>query len=95
MSMPSIPELNTDISKECAINNIIISIAMEELALAHILNAEGEKIQYVLGTLEGRDPGEITICDILEVNKSLQKTLREVIKTEMLLQLKLDDIIEL
>lgn len=96
MSMPTIPDINADIIKrEDAISIVIASIAMEELSLAHILNAEGEKLQYVLGTLEGKDPGEITICDIMEVNKSIHKTLRDVIKTEMLLQLKLEDALEL
>ena len=29
---------------------------MEELALSHILNAEGEKLQYILETLLGTNP---------------------------------------
>lgn len=97
MSMPTIPDINVDINinRDDAINVIIMSIAMEELSLAHILNAEGEKLQYVLGTLEDKDPGEITICDIMAVNNSIGKTLRDVIKTEMLLQFKLEDAIEL
>ena len=37
-------------TREEALTMIIASIAMEELALSHILNAEGEKLQYVLGT---------------------------------------------
>lgn len=97
MSMPTIPNISAEINidRKDTISMLIASVAMEELALAHILNAEGEKLQYVLGTLEGADPGEITICDILEVNKSIQKTLRDAIKTEMLLQFKLEDALEL
>jgi len=97
MSMPNIPDFNPDINidRKDAINIIIASIAMEELALAHILNAEGEKIQYVLGTLDDKDPGEVTICDIMAVNESVRKTMRDVIKTEMLLQFKLEDALEL
>lgn len=97
MSMPTIPEINldTNITREVAVNLVLTSIAMEELALAHILNAEGEKLQYVLGTLEGKDPGEITICDIMAVNKSIQKTLKDVIKTELLLQLKMENAMEM
>ena len=34
-------------------NQILSSIAMKELGLSHILNAEGEKLQYILGTLPG------------------------------------------
>lgn len=49
MSLPTFP--SGSISKEDAVNYILTSIAMEELALSHILNAEGEKIQYIIGTL--------------------------------------------
>ena len=97
MSLPKIADINPDINikREDAINILIASIGLEELALAHILNAEGEKIQYVLGTLEGKDPGEITICDVMEINESVNRTLRNVIKTEILLQFKLEDALDL
>lgn len=35
---------------------IIASIAMGELALSRILNAEGERLQYILGALPGAKP---------------------------------------
>jgi len=47
--MPRI-ELPPGLSEENALANIIASIALEEAALAHIINAEGEKIQRVVGT---------------------------------------------
>ena len=34
-----------DIDKCCATSSLLQSIALEEAALAHILNAEGEKLQ--------------------------------------------------
>ena len=49
--MPHIT-LPPGISEENALANIIASIALEEAALAHIINAEGEKIQRVAGTFE-------------------------------------------
>ena len=95
MSIPKIPDINPDVTRDKAIDAIIMSISMEEMAIAHILNAEGEKLQYVLGTLAESNPGEITLCDIMAVNKSIQKTMREARKTERVLQFKLEDVIEL
>ena len=53
MSMANIPNVTPAITltREDSINLLLVSIAMEELALSHILNAEGEKIDYILGTL--------------------------------------------
>ena len=42
-------------TKEDVINQILVSISMESLAISRILNAEGEKIQHVLGTLRKLD----------------------------------------
>ena len=53
MSMPSFPNIDPPIQREDAVNQILSSIAMEELGLSHILNAEGEKLQYILGTIPG------------------------------------------
>ena len=45
MSLPSFPTADPPIQREDAVNQILSSIAMEELGLSHILNAEGEKLQ--------------------------------------------------
>lgn len=50
MSMPIIEPSNT--SRPQAITDIIESVALEQTALSHILNAEGEKIQYALEPCE-------------------------------------------
>ncbi len=72
---------------------IIASIAMEELALSHILNAEGEKLQYILGTLPGASP---CLCpqDVLAVNKSVTALVEVVTQNQMLLKNKLDRVLE-
>lgn len=55
LSNPNIPNISPTVTltRDDVINLLLSSIAMEELALAHIINAEGEKIQFVLGTLTG------------------------------------------
>jgi len=77
MSMPKFPEDQGNFTLEGSISQILSSIAYEELGLSHIINAEGEKIQYVLGTLEGVPaPDEPpTIDDLLKINKSVQDML--------------------
>jgi len=97
MSFPSIPDIapNISIDRNQVINLLLASIAFEELGLAHIINAEAEKIQFVLGTLPGVSPPEpATLEDLLLVDKSVRKTLNTVIKDQMLLQFKLEDILE-
>ena len=79
MSMPTFIAEVPDIGRENAINQVIASIALEELSLSHILNAEGEKIQYVLGTLVVPDrglSGGITIADLVELDNSVAATLQ-------------------
>ncbi len=93
MSMPSFPPNGADMTQEEALTMIIASIAMEELALSHILNAEGEKLQYILGTLPGGSP---CTCpqDVLAVNKSVTALVEAVTQNQILLKNKLDHVLE-
>ncbi|MCL2253796.1 MAG: hypothetical protein FWC09_05060 [Lachnospiraceae bacterium] len=87
MSMPKFPEI-PGLSLEDSMVQIISSIAMEELALSHIINSEGEKIQYVLGTLEtgtGSSGQKISLEDILKVNESVKDMLGAVSMNQMFL----------
>jgi hypothetical protein len=65
------------------------------LGLAHILNAEGEKIQSVLGTLPGQEVADPTVDDLVTINRSVERILRGVIKNQMLLQFKLEDVLDI
>ena len=80
MSMPAFAE--TTIGREEAVNQILASIAMEELALSHILNAEGEKIQHVLGTLTGQTVSDAPISDLLAIDESVAAMLSSVRDTQ-------------
>ncbi|MEG0804586.1 MAG: hypothetical protein RSF90_06495 [Pygmaiobacter sp.] len=92
MSMPSVPDL--DITREDSLNTLLMSIGMEELSLAHLLNAEGEKIQMVLGTLPGCH-GHFSLEDILRVNTNARQMIRDMMMTQMLLTVKLESVVEL
>ena len=88
MSMPSFPNVDPPIQREDAVNQILSSIAMEELGLSHILNAEGEKLQYVLGTLPGLEEAA-AFEEVMNVNRSVQDTLSDVMEQQALLTAKL------
>jgi len=96
MSFPNIPNFtpNISIDRNDVINLLLASIALEEIALSHIINSEGEKIQYVLRTLPGLTPAA-TLEEILEVNDSVRDTLAMTIKKELLLDNKLKQILDL
>ncbi|WP_020620713.1 collagen-like triple helix repeat-containing protein [Paenibacillus daejeonensis] len=91
MSNPNLPNITPTISlsRDDVVNLLFSSIAMEELGLAHIINAEGEKIQYALGTLAGVSGPAATLNQILQVNQSAQSMLDTVFRQEMMLDSKL------
>lgn len=100
MSQANIPDITPkiDITINQTIPLLLASIALEELALAHIMNSEAEKLQFVLGTLPEHSHSkhhQVSIDDLLKVNASVRKTLQDVIKKEMLLQFKFENVLEL
>lgn len=88
MSQPSFPN-NPDVTREDVVNQILSSIAMEELGLSHVINAEGEKLQYVLGTLPGITGPTATIEDLLSTNESIQTLLQNASYNQLLLRSKM------
>lgn len=96
MSFPNIPNVTPTISinREEVIDLLLASVAFEELGLAHIINAEAEKIQAVVGTLPGEQIPIVGIADLIAINNSVDNTLKTVIKNEILLQFKLENIID-
>ncbi|MFF2907589.1 hypothetical protein [Paenibacillus sp. NPDC057934] len=97
MSQASIPNITPTISLTVkqTVALLLGSIALEELALAHIMNAEAEKIQYVLGTLKPGVTPRATLSDLLAIDNSVRKTLQEVVRKEVLLLQKLEGVLPL
>lgn len=91
MSLPNIPNITPLISlNQCdTLNLLLSSIALEEIGLSHILNAEGEKLQFFLK----KNPCHLD--DLLIMNNSVNKTLKTIVKSQMMLLLKLEDVITL
>ncbi|MEG1390334.1 MAG: leucine-rich repeat domain-containing protein [Angelakisella sp.] len=65
-----------------AISDLIESVALQQTALSHILNAEGEKIQRAVAL-------QLPIEDMLKVNKSVKDMANAITQLEMVLQGKL------
>ena len=94
MSMPSFPIVDPPIDREDAVNQILSSIAMEELGLSHILNAEGEKLQYILGTLPGLSDPPATVSDVLAANESVRDLLEATVQNQLFLRAKMQGALE-
>ncbi|MFV0249440.1 MAG: hypothetical protein ACK5HP_00135 [Bacilli bacterium] len=65
--------------------DLLESIALEEAAISHILNAEGEKIQKAVCLSNN-------ICDLLKINESVTKTISNVNILEQILLEKLNSL---
>lgn len=81
MGMPVITPSST--TRNQSITDIIESVALEETALSHILNAEGEKIQKVVAMQD------VTPEVLLATNKSVESMVNAVSRLEMILHSKL------
>ena len=94
MSLPSFPNIDPPIQRENAVNQILSSIAMEELGLSNILNAEGEKLQYILGTLPGLSGPAATVEDVLSANESVRNLLKTAVQNQLFLKSKMQGALE-
>lgn len=92
MSFPGIPDINPEITvtREDAINLLLISIALEEISLADLIDAETKKVNCVVDKCHCRSTQEI-----MDINHSVNQTLKDIIKLQMLLQFKLENVMEI
>ena len=74
------------ISKEEALNQVVLSIAMEEFSLSHLICAESSKIQYVLDSVPGA-----TVEDVLRVNEEAANMLAAITNLQGILKEKLSE----
>ncbi|EST53759.1 hypothetical protein T458_23645 [Brevibacillus panacihumi W25] len=91
MSLPNIPDITPriDLKREEVIHLLLTSVAMDEISLSQILNAEGENMQRLL------EQDHVSLEDMIQMNRSVERMLRTMVGKQILLQFKLDQIMEL
>lgn len=98
MSFQNISKISTEIkiNKEEVFNLLFASIAFEQLGLSRIINAEIQKLQYILDIFKNNQLLEMpTVEELIQINITARKIFRTVINNHILLQSKLDDILDL
>lgn len=89
MSQATFPNIDPPLTRQEVLNWIVSSVAMEELGLSHIINSEGERLQFILGTLPGLIGGGASIAEVLETNESVREMLEHMMSNQMMLNGKL------
>jgi hypothetical protein len=89
MSLPNVPDINPTITltREEVYHLLLASVAMEELGLANIMNAEGDKLQKILSS------DEFCLEALDMIARSVERMMRTVMKSQLLLLCKLEDIL--
>jgi len=77
------------VSRRQAVTNIIDSIAKEELAIAALLDAEAGKVEAAVKNFKP------CIKDLESINHSVCSCLKNLIKLQMLLEFKLEEVKDL
>lgn len=95
MSQPSIPNITPliTVTKRETISLLLGSIAMNELSMSHIINAEAEKIQAFVQYAERSM--SIKTKDYIQFNNAVSKFMEEITMEHWLSLNKLDRVIQL
>ncbi len=82
MGMPQVPHREKTPNIKDVLIQILESVALEELAMAHIMNAEGEKMQAIIENISA-----CNFCDecITDAFKSTNSTINNLIMKEWIM----------
>ncbi|MDD4643817.1 MAG: hypothetical protein PHW90_02185 [Bacilli bacterium] len=94
MSMPQIPENKHRPSLKCVVIDLLESVAMEEISISHLINAEAEKIQAFVGN-KTDFPFCNEIKEVMDFSKIISDFLEKIIMKQWILLNKLNKIIEI
>lgn len=90
MGMPQIPDGKNRPTFDQTMIDLLESIALEEMALSHVMNAEGEKLQEVIKRYAQEN---LCFCQLEASCKTTQGMINNLIMKEWLLLNKLNTII--
>lgn len=95
MSQANIPNItpNISVTKEQSIHLLLSSVAMNELAFSHLMNAEAEKLQAFVSFT--REATCLEIKDFIQMNKAVSSFIEELTMSQWLSLKKLDRTISL
>jgi hypothetical protein len=86
MNFPEIPKTNID---RCdAINLLFTSLATEELALAKVIHEEARKLEKGICLSDN-------LCDLFNINDSVNNLLKTIIQKELVVLLTLEEVAKL
>lgn len=93
MSMPNIPNITPEINicREDAISILYMSVAMQEIGLSHILNAQGEILQQVVA----KNECEYCLPELIKINESSNQMIDKIHALEKTLVDKINSIKEI
>lgn len=94
MSMPEIPKNKYRPSINETIVDLLESIALEETALSHLINAEAEKLQAFVGK-DLDFPTNPSNSDILKFNVSVMRLMETLMFKELFLLRKLETVTQI
>ncbi|MTI81694.1 MAG: hypothetical protein FH758_12605 [Firmicutes bacterium] len=92
MGLPKLPDVN----QEQSLTDLLESIALEEGALAAMINAEAEKVQAVAVRmkLDNHLQRKIDFAEIIEFQKTVASIIKTMINMQMLLQFKMENVLD-
>jgi len=94
MGFPEIPESKHRPSLKETFIDLLESIALEEIAISHILNAEAEKMQAFVGKCLNF-PSKPTNQELIQFNLSVKQLVDTLLMKEWLLLKKLETVFDL
>lgn len=94
MSMPKIPEKDWSITLPESIIQIIKSVALEEIALAHLIDAEADKIKAFVGR-NFNFPTHPSSKEVVQFNQTVSQLMETILMKEWLLLKKLETALRL